>query len=177
MQEAQLTTTSYVVLGLVGQLQPATPYDLKRAATDSVSNFWSLPHSQLYSECARLAEAGYLSERREEAGRRKRIFSLTRTGADALARWREEPAEAFYELRDAGILKLYFGADPVPLSARQLEAHQRKLKGYEAQLAECSEHSAPDAVRLAVEAGLGHEREYIRYWSQVARESAPQGVE
>jgi PadR family transcriptional regulator AphA len=177
MQEAQLTTTSFVVLGLVGQLQSATPYDLKRAAAESVTNFWSLPHSQLYSECARLAEAGYLAERREETGRRRRTFSLTSKGADALERWRDEPAEEFYELRDAGLLKLYFGAEAEPLADRQLVAHRRKLAVYEAQLAECGEHGAPSAVRLAVEAGIGHEREYIRYWSEVAKESAPQGAE
>ena len=65
MSEDRLTPTSYVILGLVELLKTATPYDLKRGATLGVGHFWSLPHTQLYSEPARLAEEGYLDERRE----------------------------------------------------------------------------------------------------------------
>ena len=56
MSVTRLTETSYVVLGLIERLQPATPYDLKRAAEAGVEYLWALPHTQLYSECARLAE-------------------------------------------------------------------------------------------------------------------------
>ena len=47
-----------MILGLVELLKTATPYDLKRGATLGVGHFWSLPHTQLYSEPARLAEGG-----------------------------------------------------------------------------------------------------------------------
>ena len=40
--------------------QPASPYDLKRAVALGVGQFWSLPHTQLYSECERLAPAGVI---------------------------------------------------------------------------------------------------------------------
>jgi PadR family transcriptional regulator AphA len=166
---ARLTPTSYVVLGLTEQLQPATPYDLKRAAAASVTNFWSLPHTQLYLECGRLAEGRYLSERREEFGRRRRIYRLTRKGSDALGRWRSEATGERYELRDAGILKLYFGADPAQLAKRQVDTHKRKLQEYETQLAECKRVDAPRKIMLAIEAGIGHEREYVRFWSKLLR--------
>src|SRR6266540_2673137 len=91
MTKPRLTPTSYVVLGLIEQMQPASPYDLKLAAAAGVGQFWSLPHTQLYSECGRLAEAGLLSERREESGRRRRIYRLNRAGEEALERWRTEP--------------------------------------------------------------------------------------
>jgi PadR family transcriptional regulator AphA len=170
MAETRLTPTSYVVLGLIEQLQPATPYDLKRVAAVSVTNFWSLPHTQLYLECSRLAEAGYLSERREEFGRRRRIYRLTRSGSNALDRWRSEATGELYELRDAGILKLYFGAHPAQLAKRQVDAHRRKLEEYETQLAECRRVDAPRKVTLAIEAGIGHEREYVRFWSGLLRD-------
>jgi PadR family transcriptional regulator, regulatory protein AphA len=169
MKEPRLTTASYVVLGLTEQLQPATPYALKQAAADSVTNFWSLPQTQLYLECGRLAEAGLLSEQREESGRRRRIYRLTRKGSDALERWRSEATAELYELRDAGILKLYFGADPEELARRQLNTHKHKLKEYEVQLAECKQLDAPSKVTLAIEAGVGHEREYVRFWSKLLR--------
>src|SRR5262249_11804603 len=73
MSSTRLTETSYVVLGLLQQFQPATPYDLKRVAQVSTVNFWNVPHTQLYSECARLAGAGLLAEEREREGRRRRI--------------------------------------------------------------------------------------------------------
>jgi hypothetical protein len=55
--EIELTTTSYIVLGLLSFSGPATPYDLKQMVAATVGHFWSLPHSQLYSEPTRLARA------------------------------------------------------------------------------------------------------------------------
>ena len=77
-----------------------------------------------------------------------------------------EPTDALEEVRDAGLLKLFFGADPVALAATQLEAHQRQLESYE----ELRDGSAdlPRGMRLALQAGVGHEREFIRFWSGLA---------
>lgn len=150
-------------------MQPATPYDLKQAVALGVSDFWSLPHTQLYSEPGRLAEAGYLTERKEQSGRRRRIYRLTRKGQEALDRWRSEPTADLYELRDAGLLRLFFGAEPTLLAARQLEAHGVKLSEYERQLDECKRAKAPRGIRLALEAGVGHEQEYVRFWSRLKK--------
>jgi len=169
MASARLTPTSFVLLGLIEQMQPASPYDLKRAAAAGVGQFWSLPHTQLYSECSRLAGAGLLSERREKSGRRRRIYRLTKAGEEAVDRWRAEPTGELYELRDAGLLKLFFGADPKKLAQPQLEAHEEKLRDYEAQLAQCREAGLPEGVLHAIEAGIGHEREYVRFWSRLER--------
>jgi PadR family transcriptional regulator, regulatory protein AphA len=165
MSSTRLTETSYIVLGLLEQFEPATPYDLKRLAQLSTINFWSVPHTQLYSECARLAEAGLLSEQREQTGRRRRIYRVTERGVRALDDWRSEPTDALEEVRDAGTLKLFFGADPAKLAAAQLQAHRRQLIAYE-QL----QHDSADLPRgmlLALQAGIGHEREFIRFWSQL----------
>ena len=167
MAKPRLTPTSYVVLGLIEQMQPASPYDLKRAVAMGVGQFWSLPHTQLYSECTRLAEAGLLTERREESGRRRRIYRLTKEGADELDRWRSEPTGELYELRDAGLLKLFFGADPKTLAPPQLEAHGERLREYEEVLEQCREMNAPAGIIHAIEAGIGHEREYVRFWKRL----------
>jgi PadR family transcriptional regulator AphA len=167
MAKVRLTPTSYVVLGLIEQMQPASPYDLKRAVALGVGQFWSLPHTQLYSECTRLADAGLLAERREESGRRRRIYRLTKAGTEELDRWRAESTSDLYELRDAGLLKLFFGADPSKLAPKQLEAHQEKLREYVEQLEECRRIKAPDGIIHAIEAGIGHEREYVRFWKRL----------
>jgi len=159
----RLSQTSFVVLGLIEQGEPATPYDLKQLAALSTSNFWTVPHTQLYTECERLATEGLLSETREHTGRRRRSYRLTPGGRRALARWRSEPTGELYELRDEGLLKLFFGADPAALAQAQLESHGGRLAGYEALLEELGEHM-PEGQRLALEAGIGHEKEFVRFW-------------
>jgi len=83
-----MSETSFIVLGLLERLEPATPYDLKQMAQLSTFNFWSVPHTQIYTECARLADAGMLSEEHEQTGRRRRIYRLTASGRKELAGWR-----------------------------------------------------------------------------------------
>jgi DNA-binding PadR family transcriptional regulator len=168
MSSPRLTETSYIVLGLLEQAQPATPYDLKRLAQISTMNFWSVPHTQLYSECARLARAGLLSEQRERDGRRRRTYRLTAAGTRALDDWRAQPTESLEEVRDPGLLKLFFGADPAALAEGQLRAHRDQLRAYD-QLHRQAGAQMPDGMRLALEAGIGHEREFIRFWSRIAR--------
>jgi DNA-binding PadR family transcriptional regulator len=167
MPAPRLTDTSYAVLGLLDMVEPATPYQLKQIAQVSIFHFWSIPHTQLYTECGRLAEAGLLEERREESGRRRRIYRLSAAGRKALRAWREDPRAELYELRDPGLLKLFCGADPAALADAQLERHRGRLRSYEAQL---DQTELSDGVRLALESGIGHEREYVRFWSRV-RES------
>lgn len=166
-RDIRLTPTSYVVLGLIEAMASATPYDLKVAAREGVGNLWALPHTQLYSESARLAAAGLLDEEREKGGRRRRRYRLTSAGGDALARWREDASPTAWELRDAGLLKLFFGADPKALAAAQIEAHRERLAEYQ-HIHEVAGNSMPHGMRLALEAGIGHEREYLRFWEAVA---------
>jgi DNA-binding PadR family transcriptional regulator len=168
VSEKRLTPTSYVILGLVELLKTATPYDLKRGATLGVGHFWSLPHTQVYSEPARLAEGGYLDEERERGGRRRRLYRLTPKGRDALAKWRSESTSELYELRDQGLLKLFFGADPAELAESQLGLHRRQLAAYEG-MKSLDSGEEPRGPWLALESGIGHQREYIRFWERLAK--------
>jgi hypothetical protein len=70
------------------------------------------------------------------------------------------------ELRDLGLLKLFFGADPPALAAARLAVHRVKLAEYEA----LAGGELPRGPRLALESGIGHEREWIRFWERLARE-------
>ncbi len=167
----RLTETSYIVLGLLELTERATPYDLKRVAQMSTAYFWSVPHTQLYTECARLARERLLDETQEQSGRRRRTYSLTDRGRELLDRWRNEPSAELYELRDAGTLKLFFGGEPAGLAASQLEVHKRQLEIYEGLYAGLAD--APIGRRLALECGIGHEREFIRFWSRVSETCPP----
>lgn len=150
-------------MGLLSWLGEATPYDLKRVASGGLDTFWLLQHAQLYSEPERLAKAGYLSEKRETTGRRRRTYKLTKKGEKALREWVMTPTAEPTRLRDPGLLKLFFGADPRALGAVQLETHERVLREYE--------EIGPlpmEGANLVLEAGIGHEHEYVRFWKRLA---------
>jgi DNA-binding PadR family transcriptional regulator len=165
----RLTPTSYIVLGFIELGGETTPYELKQRLELSAGHFWSVPHSQLYAEPERLARAGYLSERRERGGRRRRRYTLTEEGRKALARWRDEPTEEMPELRDLSLLKLFFGGDVKAIAAAQADVHRRQLAVYE-DLRDAAGDGEVRGVWLSLEAGLAHEREWVRFWSRLAEE-------
>jgi len=171
-----LTSVSYLVLGLVGRAGHATPYDLKRWAGESIGNFWSFPHSQLYSEPARLARAGLLEERQEPAGRRRRTYSLTDGGLAALRGWLQEPTDEPPQIRDLALLKLYFGQflspEEVAAHARVQEAaHRARLAAFNAVDAHLADHE-PERIahsRAALRLGLLSEEAFVQFWSEIAQ--------
>jgi len=162
-----LTPTSYIVLGLLERAGPVTPYELKALVAASIGNFWSVPHSQLYAEPERLARAGYLVEQREPAGRRRRVYGLTHAGRAALEAWRAEPTSELPELRDSALLKVFFGADPASIAAPQLAAHEAKLAEYRRLRASISSEDESTGPARTLEAGIAHEREWVRYWKRL----------
>jgi len=164
-EEIELTPTSYIVLGLLSLSGRATPYDLKRAVSASVGQFWTFPHSQLYAEPARLARAGYLTEERESGGRRRKLYELTSDGRAALEAWLTVVSPEPYVLRDPALLKLFFGADATALAAAQVETHVKKLAEYEA-LSALAPKDGPRGPWLALELGTRHERETVSFWQE-----------
>ena len=136
MSNGQLSSTSYLVLGLLAREGPSTPYDLKRHVAATIGNFWSFPHALLYKEPPRLVELGLLTEEREESGRRRRLFTITSAGTDALQAWLERPSWEATELRDPGLLQLFFadqGSSETQgdIAREQLPIHRAKLARYE----------------------------------------------
>ena len=72
------------VLGLLAREGPSTPYDLERHVAATLGNFWSFPHTRLYTEPTRLAALNLVTETRETDGRRRRVFAITPAGAAAV---------------------------------------------------------------------------------------------
>jgi DNA-binding PadR family transcriptional regulator len=132
---ASLNPVSYVVLGLIVRDGPSTPYDLKTAVARGIAGFWPFPHSQIYSEAARLAGLGLLTEATENTGRRRRTYAITRAGQDALAAWLAEPSRERPQIRNLGMLQLYFGQfarpqDRAALARAQVDVHLEMLELY-----------------------------------------------
>jgi DNA-binding PadR family transcriptional regulator len=135
----------------------ATPYDLKRLLEKSVENFWPVPHTTFYAEPARLARAGYLSERQEEGGRRRKLYELTETGERALEEWVHADDMAPPQLRDDGVLKIFAGADPRPILEKRRKWHEAKLAELEGYMEE-AETDAVGGPRAALLAGITYHR-------------------
>ncbi len=71
---------------------------------------------------------------------------------------------------DPALLKLLFGGDRATFAAAQRDAHAEKLAACEAQAAHDS-GAEPRGSRLAPCAGIAHEREWVRFWEELAGES------
>ena len=136
MSTQRLGPSSYLVLGLLAREGPSTPYDLERHVRATLGNFWSFPHTLLYSEPARLVSLGLVDEARETEGRRRRVFTITSAGAAALIAWLDRPSGAPTELRDLGLLQLFFSdlastEARLHLAEQQLAIHRAKLAAYQ----------------------------------------------
>ncbi len=167
-----LTPTSYVVLGLVHTLAPCTSYDMKQLVKISIGNFWPFPHSQLYAEPARLVTEGLLAVEQEESGRRRRLYRLTPAGEEELRAWARLPAQEIGELRDEGLLKLFF-ADPadrdaiVELARAQVKVHEERIEALSVIRDSVSDEATP--VQLAtLELGLRWDRTAADFWAEMA---------
>lgn len=136
MSTERLTPTSYLILGLLAREGPSTPYALERHVAATLGNFWSFPHTLLYSEPPRLEALGLVTETREPEGRRRRMVAITPAGLERLIAWLERPTTARTELRDLGLLQLFFmdlASDDarLRLAQEQLAIHRARLSAYE----------------------------------------------
>jgi len=172
MSSLRLGPVSYLVLGITALRGPSTPYDLKRFVQLSIGHFWPFPHTQLYAEPERLAEAGLLEETREEGGRRRRHYTITDAGRERLGEWLEEPVTSPTEIRDLGVLKLFFseltGIDEiVALAHEQAAAHRAKLTIYDGLMERFADRPELATRLLSVELGMRLAHAAAGFWDDV----------
>ena len=140
----ELGTTAYVILGMLRK-GARNGYEIKTLADISTRFFWAVSYGQIYPELKRLSEAGLIVGSDSPTGGRKRtVYEITADGEEELRAWLRREPETF-EMRDEGLLKLFF-ADALPreealeilreMRARRLAVHEQlraikdsKLKG------------------------------------------------
>jgi PadR family transcriptional regulator, regulatory protein AphA len=171
----RLTQTSYAVLALFEHVGEATSYDLKQAIEVSIENFWQVPHTTAYDEPARLAAGGYLTVRQEPGGRRRKLYSLTDLGREALRTWTAEPATTPPQLRDELMLKVFAGADPLPMIPTRRAWHEAKLTELEGLLALVREADGPEGPGRTLVAGIAYHRKMIEVLDELAPSSGAAG--
>src|SRR5215471_2409789 len=173
MSNHELTPVSYLVLGLVA-CGASTSYELKQKVASSVGFMWSFPHSALYAEPGRLVGLGLLADRQEEHGRRRRLYTITDDGREELEQWLREPAADPPQLRDLGLLKLFFSnltseADVLALAEAQAVAHRERLALYEAIEAAIPDEPDDPFPFATLRMGLMCERAFIAFWDEIAK--------
>lgn len=135
LKAAELSTTSYIVLGFL-HAGSRSGYDIKQLADRSTRFFWQISYGQIYPELKRLQDAGLVDvEADPRGGRARHQYSLTPAGSEALRAWIDEVGDpGGCALRDGLLLKLFFiDAGSPQTEGRLLEQMQRRQ---EATLAE-----------------------------------------
>jgi len=169
----RMTPTSYLVLGLLAD-GPATSYQLKQRVAMSIGNFWEFAHSQLYDEPVRLADAGLVKTSAEPGGRRRRTFTITEAGRAELAAWLAEPTPGRTDVRDPGLLKLFFAKYAKPRDVRNIAADQRRSHGERADQYERTREMLTgkiDGWQLkSIELGIRYERTVEGFWADLLAE-------
>jgi PadR family transcriptional regulator, regulatory protein AphA len=104
----ELSPTGRVILGMLAA-GTRTGYDIKQIVDRSTRHFWAASYGQIYPELKRLESAGLVVSRSEPTGGRARqVYEPTEAGRAALENWLDSGGEPLYELRDEGMLKLFF---------------------------------------------------------------------
>jgi DNA-binding PadR family transcriptional regulator len=108
----QLNATAYVILGMI-RGGPRSGYEIKALVDDTTRFFWAASYGQIYPELKRLAEAGLVAGAdAPTGGRRRTVYEITADGEEELRAWLRQPPST-YEMREEGLLKLFF-ADALP---------------------------------------------------------------
>jgi PadR family transcriptional regulator, regulatory protein AphA len=106
---SSLSPTARVILGML-RLGLRTGYEIKKAIDTSTRFFWGASFGQIYPELHRLREAGLVEARDQPRGKVRRTeYALTPAGEQALHDWLTDTDHAIFEVRDEGLLRLFFG--------------------------------------------------------------------
>jgi DNA-binding PadR family transcriptional regulator len=176
---AELTPTGRVILGMIA-FGKQTGYDIKQLVDKSTRHFWAASYGQIYPELKRLEASGLVEGRAEPSGGRARtVYELTEKGHAALRSWLASTQEPLFELRDEGMLKLFFSDLVEPdMRIENLRAmrvrQQRKLELLQA--IEPHAKEGPVGPYLALQLGMGFTRWYVE-WCEAAERRLAEDAE
>lgn len=169
MNPPKLSNVAYVILGFLAD-EHATPksgYDIKQLVEISTRFFFAASYGQIYPELKKLSEAGMVVGTDDPTGGRARTtYTITAHGRAAHREWLLQP-HARVEMRDEGLLRVFF-ADTLSkeekiqklldLRAERL-ANQQELKAIE--IPDEAEHDL--MPELVLDYGIGL-HQYVIDW-------------
>ena len=144
-----LSPTAYVILGMLSW-GPKSGYEIKSIVDHSTRFFWAASYGQIYPELKRLDEAGLITgEDRPQGERRRTVYRLTAKGRSELQGWLAGDPET-YELRDEGLLRLFFASADPETAPSTLEAKRRHHLSIVERLREIEATEIPEGFALMV---------------------------
>lgn len=123
----ELSATAYVILGMVSR-EPRSGYEIKAVVDNTTRFFWAASYGQIYPELKRLSEAGLVEGIDASRGDRKRtVYAITADGEAELKDWLRRPPETA-EMREEGLLKLFFSGALKPAEAVETLRSMRRRR-------------------------------------------------
>jgi DNA-binding PadR family transcriptional regulator len=150
-----------------------TGYEIKQLVDRSTRHFWAASYGQIYPELRRLEAQRLITGRSEPSGGRSRtVYELTDAGREALEGWLTGESTVEWELRDEGMLKLFF-SDLTDLehrleNIRAMRAVQERKREQLQQL-RANVPGMPDGPRMTLELGLDMSEWLIEWCDQTER--------
>jgi len=147
----ELSATGKVILGMLAA-RPRSGYEIKQLVDSSARFFWAASYGQIYPELKRLEKQGVITGTDSANGARQRTtYRLTAAGKRAAREWIAGPPEVF-ELRDEGMLELFFAGSIDPARAPEIAreradraaASAARLRAIEEQVEATGEQEGPE---------------------------------
>jgi DNA-binding PadR family transcriptional regulator len=176
---ARQNKSRYAVLGFLSW-KPGSGYDIRRAISESVGNFWNESYGQIYPALRGLEREGFAQRAVEEtAGKPDRhVYTITEAGRRELRRWLDQPCDP-HIYRVEVLIKLFFGEQARMESSlahlvRYRAEHEALIARYEA-IREHLLRDLRDDLRLpfwllTVECGLRVGRAYLGWCDDATKE-------
>jgi PadR family transcriptional regulator, regulatory protein AphA len=169
----ELSPTGRVILGMLAA-GTRTGYDIKQIVDRSTRHFWAASYGQIYPELKRLESAGLVISRAEPTGGRARqVYEPTDAGREALENWLDSGEEPLYELRDEGMLKLFFSdfTSPEQRIANLRAMHERAERKLAA-LRELEGKGGSCGPGMTLQLGIAITRCYAEWCAETERRLA-----
>jgi PadR family transcriptional regulator AphA len=175
---ARQNKSRYAVLGFLSW-RPGSGYDIRRAISETVGNFWNESFGQIYPALRELERDDLVKREVERTPGKpdRHVYTITEAGRAELRRWLEKPCDP-HVYRVEVLIKLFFGGQTSLESslahvARYRAEHEALLARYRA-IRKDLHRDFKDDPRLpfwllTVECGLGVGRAYLEWCDQAER--------
>ena len=142
----ELSATAKVILGMLAA-RPRSGYEIKQLVDSSARFFWTASYGQIYPELKKLETAGLIAGDDTSTGARQRTtFKLTADGKRAAREWIGTPPEVL-EIRDEGLLKLFFAGSINSKRAAEIARERAAISRGKAAQLRAIEAATDDAGR------------------------------
>ena len=154
----QLNGIAPVILGFLSW-GPRSGYAIKQIVDRSTRFFWAASYGSIYPQLRRLEDEGLIEGAESPTGARQRkIYRLTPAGREALERWLLD-AGAGCELRDAGLLRIFFagvlGPEDAVQAVREFRAEHERTAAVLRDVQESPGRPKGGYPELVLEYGIG----------------------